>query len=98
MKGEINMLNWENSTERFGVIMNNKIMDTRHGTISMSYNDLRKIWYDDAYDHTDEAWAEIVESTPELKDAFFTILEIYIQLHPCLKRDLGPLHFHKFEI
>jgi hypothetical protein len=92
------MLNWENSTDRLGVVMNNKIMDTRHGSISMSYNDLRTIWYDGSDDHTDEQWASIVESTPELKEAFFTILNIYLQLHKCVKRDLGPLHFHKFEI
>ena len=92
------MLNWENSTERFAVIMNNKIMDTGHGTISMSYNDLRKIWYDNSYEHTNEEWADIVESTPELKDAFDSIVSIYLSLHKVIKEDIGSMHFYKFEI
>jgi len=92
------LLNWENTTERFAVVMNNKIMDTGHGTISMSYNDLKKVWYDWAYEQTDDEWKNTVENTPELKDAFFTVLNLYIQIHKCLKKDIGPFHFHKFEV
>lgn len=92
------MLNWENTTERFAVIMNNKIMDTGHGTISMSYNDLRKVWYDDAYEYTNDEWVNIVENTPELKDAFDTVASIYLNLHMIIKEDIGSMHFYKFEV
>jgi hypothetical protein len=92
------MLNWENSTERFAVIANNKIMDTQHGVISLSYNDLRKIWYDGCEELSNEEWIKIVNNTPELKEAFDTVVEMYINIHNCIKQNIGNIHLYRFEV
>ena len=96
-------INWKNTTERFTVIINNKMMDTAHAggeTFSITWNDLRKVWYDWAEEMPNEDWFKVVENSSELRSAFECVINMIKQLHDTVveKTLKGGVPFYKFEI